>query len=159
MCPRVVAVMEAYCLCCGEDITTSTRQYVLNSISHQHLVSTWDLVVQRKLCELRLNIRGYLCRPCLPDLQRLQRDFTTLSVKAILAVTRLTSTSLSPPSLVPQTQDREQPAVASHHDTGSSRRRLRNKHDTPAAPSCKWLCRRLLLDIPNSSPVVDVSIV
>ena len=89
-------MMEAYCLCCGEDITTFTHQYVLNSTSHRHLVSTWDLVVQRKLCELRLNIdreavlrQGYLCRPCLSDLQHLQSDFTALSVKATLSVTSM----------------------------------------------------------------------
>ena len=66
---------------------TSTHQYVLNGTSHRHLVSMWDLVVQRKLCEVRLNIdweavfrQDYLCHPCLSDLQRLQRDFTELSV-------------------------------------------------------------------------------
>ena len=83
----VVAVIEAYCLCCREDITTYTRQYVFNSTSHRHLVSTWDPLVQRKLCELGLNIDqeavlrwGYLCHPCLSDLQRLPRDFIALSV-------------------------------------------------------------------------------
>ena len=82
---------------------TFTHQYVLNSISHQHLISTWEHVVQRKLCELRLNIdretvfrRGYLCRPCLSDLQYLQRDFTALPVKATLSVTRMASTSCLP---------------------------------------------------------------
>ena len=81
--------MKENWLCCGEDITTYTRWYVLNSTSHWHLVSTWDNIVQRKLCELRMNInleavlrRGYLCCPCLSDLQCLQRDFTTLSVNS-----------------------------------------------------------------------------
>ena len=70
--------------------------------THRHLVSTWDHVVQRKLCELRLNIdqeavlkQGYLCRPYLSDLC-LQRDFTVLSVKATLAVTHMVSTCYSP---------------------------------------------------------------
>ena len=49
-------VSEAYFLCYGDDMTSSTRHCVLSSNSHRHLVSTLHLVKQRKLCEIGLTI-------------------------------------------------------------------------------------------------------
>ena len=147
-----------YCLCCGEDLTSSSRRYFLNSDAHRHLLSTWDLVIQRKLSENGLAIDreailggpGYVCRGCCRDLQRLKKDFECLLEKAAAAIERMQTIPASPSN--GNRGDGTAPC--------SKRSRSVPEDTTTAVGEVRRpvVCRRLPMSGQPSSPAVAVSI-